>query len=104
MKTRGTKQFLLYGISSGALRAALFAQRHPERVKRLAPYAFVWAGGGGPPRQGGRRRHPPGPADDATIEAFAEAILALDDSVPTGTYVDMCAKLPVVEPERIPVP
>jgi alpha-beta hydrolase superfamily lysophospholipase len=24
-----------------------------------------------------------------------------DDSVPTGTYVDMCAKLPVVDPEKI---
>ena len=32
MKTRGVKQFLVYGISSGALRAALFAERHPERV------------------------------------------------------------------------
>jgi pimeloyl-ACP methyl ester carboxylesterase len=38
------------------------------------------------------------------IEAFADAILALDDSVPTGTYVDMCSKLPVVDPERIAAP
>ena len=38
------------------------------------------------------------------IEAFADAILALDDSVPTGTYVDMCSKLPVVSPEKITVP
>ena len=29
------------------------------------------------------------------INAFADAILKLDDSVPTGTYVDMCSKLPV---------
>ena len=35
---------------------------------------------------------------------FADAILALDTSVPTGTYVDMCANLPVVDPERITVP
>ena len=35
---------LVYGISSGALRAALFAERHPERVKRLALDAFVWTG------------------------------------------------------------
>src|SRR4029453_15177717 len=42
-----------------------------------------------------------GTADDATIEAFADAILALDDSVPTGTYVDMCSKLPLVDPARI---
>jgi pimeloyl-ACP methyl ester carboxylesterase len=38
------------------------------------------------------------------IEAFADAILALDDSVPTGTYVDMCANLPVVDPTKITVP
>ena len=38
------------------------------------------------------------------IEAFADAILALDDSVPTGTYVDMCSKLPVVDPAKISSP
>ena len=31
MQTRGIRNFLTYGISSGALRAALFAERHPER-------------------------------------------------------------------------
>jgi pimeloyl-ACP methyl ester carboxylesterase len=35
-KLRGKKPLLVYGISSGALRAALFAQRHPEMVARLA--------------------------------------------------------------------
>jgi pimeloyl-ACP methyl ester carboxylesterase len=49
-------------------------------------------------------RDHPGTADEATIEAFADAILALDDSVPNGTYVDMCSKLPLVDPARIPVP
>jgi predicted dienelactone hydrolase len=38
------------------------------------------------------------------IEAFADAVTALDDSVPTGTYVDMCSRLPVVDPEKITVP
>ena len=37
-------------------------------------------------------RDHPGTADDATVEAFADAILALDDSMPTGTYVDMCSQ------------
>jgi pimeloyl-ACP methyl ester carboxylesterase len=126
-KTRGVGSFLTYGISSGALRAALFAQRHPERVTRLALDAFVWTGEGSPtlaerrkrlPEFQSRNRRPidrafvrsiftrdhPGTADDEVIEAFADAILALDDSVPTGTYVDMCAKLPVCDPERIPQP
>jgi len=125
-KTRA-KKLLVYGISSGALRAALFAQRHPERVARLALDAFVWTGKGSPtlaerrkklPEFQAKNRRPidrafvrsiftrdhPGTADDATIEAFASAILELDDSVPTGTYVDMCAKLPVVDPAKITVP
>jgi pimeloyl-ACP methyl ester carboxylesterase len=126
-KTRGVGSFLTYGISSGALRAALFAQRHPERVERLALDAFVWTGQGSPtlaerrkrlPEFQSRNRRPidrafvrsiftrdhPGTADDEVIEAFADAILALDDSVPTGTYVDMCAKLPVCDPARITAP
>ena len=38
------------------------------------------------------------------IDAFADGILALDDSMPNGTYIDMCSKLPIVDPARIAVP
>ncbi len=123
-KTRNNAPLLVYGISSGALRAALFAERHPERVARLALDAMVWTGEGSPTladrrkkladyQRNNRRpidrafvrsiftRDHPGTADDTTVEAFADAILALDDSVPTGTYVDMCAKLPLVDPRKI---
>lgn len=121
------KDVLLYGISSGALKAALYAQRHPERVARLALDAFVWTGAGSPTLAERRKKLPeflqknrrpidrafvrsifardhPGTADAATVEAFADAILALDDSVPTGTYVDMCSKLPLVDPAKLPMP
>jgi pimeloyl-ACP methyl ester carboxylesterase len=127
LKTTGARKLLTYGISSGALRAALFAQRHPERVARLALDAFVWTGEGSPtlaerrkklPEFQAKNRRPidrafvqsifsrdhPGCADEATINAFADAIVALDDSVPTGTYVDMCSKLPLVDPAKITVP
>jgi pimeloyl-ACP methyl ester carboxylesterase len=127
LKTRNTGPLLVYGISSGALRAAAFAERHPERVKRLALDAFVWTGEGSPTLEERRKRLPefraknrrpidrafvrsiferdhPGTGDDKVIEAFADAILALDDSVPIGTYVDMCLNLPVVNPEKITVP
>jgi len=127
LKTSGARKLLVYGISSGALRAALFAQEHPERVARLALDAFVWTGEGSPtlaerkkklPEFSAKNRRPidrafvhsiferdhPGTADEATIDAFAEAIVALDDSVPTGTYVDMCSKLPLVDPAKISVP
>ena len=121
------RKLLIYGISSGALKAGLFAQRHPGRVARLALDAFVWTGEGSPTLEQRRKRLPefsaknrrpidrafvrsiferdhPGTADAATIEAFADAILALDDSVPTGTYVDMCSKLPLVDPQKLEVP
>jgi pimeloyl-ACP methyl ester carboxylesterase len=126
-KTSGAKKLLIYGISSGALKAGLFAQRHPERVARLALDAFVWTGEGSPTLEQRKKRLPefktknrrpidrafvhsiferdhPGTADKATIEAFADAILKLDDSVPTGTYVDMCSKLPLVDPAKLNVP
>jgi pimeloyl-ACP methyl ester carboxylesterase len=124
---RGAGALLVYGISSGALRAALFAERHPERVKRVALDAFVWTGKGSPtlaerakrlPEYRAKNRRPidrafvnsiftrdhPGTADQEVIDAFADAILALDDSVPTGTYVDMCAHLPLVDPAKIVAP
>ncbi|HWD36797.1 MAG TPA: alpha/beta fold hydrolase, partial [Casimicrobiaceae bacterium] len=127
MEQTGAKQLMMYGISSGALKAALFAQRHPERVARLALDAFVWTGEGAPtleqrrkklPEFTARNRRPidrafvrsifardhPGCAEARVVEAFADAILALDDSVPNGTYVDMCSKLPLVDPARIVVP
>src|SRR4029450_9915813 len=45
---RGQRPLLVYGISSGALRAALFTQRHPDMVARLALDAMVWTGEGSP--------------------------------------------------------
>ena len=127
LRTTGANKLLVYGISSGALKAALFTERHPERVSRLALDAFVWTGEGSPTLAERKKRLPEfqaknrrpidrafvhsifnrdhaGTADGATIEAFASAILALDDSVPTGTYVDMCSKLPLVDPAKINVP
>ena len=127
LKNTGAKSLLMYGISSGALKAALFAERHPERVAKIALDAFVWTGEGSPtleqrkkklPEFIARNRRPidrvfvhsifqrdhPGTADEATVNAFADAILTLDDSMPTGTYVDMCSRLPLLDPKKLTVP
>ncbi len=124
---RGAAAFLTYGISSGALRAALFAQRHPQRVARLALDAFVWTGAGAPTLEQRRKKLPeflahkrrpidrafvysiferdhPDTAEKRVVDAFADAILALDDSMPNGTYIDMCSKLPIVDPAKITMP
>lgn len=123
----GGRPLLVYGISAGALRAARFAARHPERVARLALDAFVWTGQDSPTlarrrerldefRASDRRpldaafirsvfeRNHPGVADPATLAAFTAAVLAESDSVPNGTYVDMCANLPLVDPAQLPMP
>jgi pimeloyl-ACP methyl ester carboxylesterase len=124
---RGKRPLNVYGISSGALRAALFAQNHPEMVGRLALDAMVWTGKGSPtlaerskklPEFRAKNRRPidrafvhsifnrdhPGSAQERVVDAFADAILALDDSIPNGTYVDMCSNLPVCDPTKIACP
>ena len=100
-KLRGNRPFLVYGISSGALRAAMFAERHPELVARLALDAMVWTGEGSPTLADRRKKLPefqaknrrpidkafihsifdrdhPGCAEENVIDAFADAVVALD--------------------------
>jgi len=123
----GESRYSFYGGSSGALRAALFAQRHPERVARLMLSALVYTGEGSPTlakrrekleeyRAATRRkvdraffhsmftRDRPGTSEPIVADALADAELASSDSMPTGTYLDMCANLPVVDPEKIRCP
>jgi len=118
---------LVYGISSGALRAAKFAEMHPERVARIALDAFVWTGEGAVTLVERRKKLPefqasprrpidrafvhsifsrdhPDTADMDTVNAFADAITSLDDSMPNGTYIDMCANLPLIDPAKLTVP
>jgi pimeloyl-ACP methyl ester carboxylesterase len=122
-----TGPLYVYGISSGALRAALFAERHPDRVKRLALDALVWTGEGSPTLEQRRRKLPQWKAstrrpidrdfldsikhrdgvytaNPALAEPYAQAVLALDDTIPNGTYIDMCENLPVNDPAKITVP
>jgi len=124
----GSSRLSLYGSSSGGLRAGLYAQRHPARVNRLVMDAFVWTGEGSPTLDERRKRLPQykasnrrpidralvrsiftrdgqgEAADPVVVEAFADAVLALDDSMPTGTYVDMTEKLPLLDPALMKVP
>ena len=125
---RGERPVFTVGVSSGALRSALLGQRRPEWVARQVLHAFVWTGEGSPTLEERRKRLPeyvaggnrrpmdaafvhsiferdhPGAADRSVIDVFAREVLALDDSVPIGTYVDMCLNLPLVDPEQITVP
>jgi alpha-beta hydrolase superfamily lysophospholipase len=123
----GRDRMHFFGESSGALRAAAFAMARPERVDRLVLQAFVWTGKGSPTlkkraenldefRAQHRRkrdramirsiftRDKPGTSDPRVAEALADAELQFGDTVPTGTYLDMCAHLPVVDPAKLKAP
>jgi pimeloyl-ACP methyl ester carboxylesterase len=49
-------------------------------------------------------RDKPGLSEPFVPDALAEAELQHGDAVPTGTYLDMCAHLPVVDPGDIRCP
>lgn len=123
----GRTSHFFYGQSSGALRAACFAAARPENVKRVVLDAFVWTGEGAPTlierakkldqwqasnmRPVDRdfyrsifNRDLPGTSEDAVPDALADAELQLCSEVPTGTYLDMCAHLPVVDPLDVVCP
>jgi alpha-beta hydrolase superfamily lysophospholipase len=123
----GLGRFHFFGASSGALRAGAFAMVRPERVDRLICGALTYTGKGSPTlakraenlayfRTHNRRprdremirsiftRDRPGTSDPRVAEAMADAELVYGDTIPTGTYLDMTANLPVVDPTRIDTP
>lgn len=123
----GQTKFHFYGQSSGGLRAATFAQARPDNVERLVLDAFVWTGEGSPTlakrREGLKdylasnmralkrenlvgifERDMPGTSEMAVAETVADAQLSYGDAVPSGTFVDMCSVLPVVDPAKLPGP
>ncbi len=123
----GQERFHFFGESSGALRAGAFAMVRPERVNRMVLGAFTYTGQGSPTladrgkqvefyRTHNRRprdrdmirsiftRDKPGTSDPAVGEALADVELPFGDSVPTGTYLDMTAHLPVVDPLKVHAP
>ena len=126
-KATGSAKAAFFGQSSGALRAARFAAQHPAHVEKLALDAFVWTGKGAPTliergkrvgewRSSNRRkvdaefyrsiftRDHSGAAEPMLGEIIASEELRYGDSVPTGTYLDMVTKLPLVEPEKVECP
>ncbi len=126
-KAGGNAKLAFFGQSSGALRAARFANHHPQHVEKLALDAFVWTGKGAPTlaerakrvgewRSSSRRkvdadfyrsvftRDHSGASEPFLGEIVAGEELRYGDSVPTGTYLDMVTKLPLVDPEKVACP
>jgi alpha-beta hydrolase superfamily lysophospholipase len=123
----GQAKFHFMGESSGAIRAAAFAVAEPAWVDRLVLEAFTYTGKGSPTlarrgqqtefyRTHNRRtrdkemilsiftRDKPGTSDPRVPEAMAKAEMPNGDTVPTGTYLDMTANLPLVDPAKVQAP
>jgi alpha-beta hydrolase superfamily lysophospholipase len=124
MRESGRQRFHFCGESSGALRAGAFAMARPERVDRLVLLAFTYKGEGSPTlakraeqlayyRTHNMRlrdramirsiftRDKTGTSEPEVAEALADAELKFGDQAPTGTYLDMTANLPIVDPARV---
>ncbi len=120
----GRTKYHFLGESSGALRAGAYAMVAPERADRLVFAAFTYKGAGSPTltkraeqldyfrshnlRKRDRdmirsiaTRDKPGTSDQAAVEALADVEMQFGDQVPTGTYLDMTANLPVVKPDKV---
>jgi alpha-beta hydrolase superfamily lysophospholipase len=123
----GQMQYNFLGESSGAIRTGAFAAANPTRVGRLVLAAFTYTGKGSPTlakraqdvanfRTHNRRerdraeiesiftRDKPGTTDPAVPQAIARAELVYGNTVPTGTYLDMVADLPLVDPHEVQSP
>jgi len=124
----GVPAYAFFGSSSGALRAAAFANEHPARVERLALAALVWTGEGSPTLKRRAERIDEWRASNRrvvdeetyrgifsrdveglTIPELPAAAAAAEmanggGSVPNGTYIDMCVNLPVCDPTKIACP
>jgi pimeloyl-ACP methyl ester carboxylesterase len=117
----------MIGESSGALRVAGFAAQYPDRVGRLVFSAYTYTGKDSPTlterakglefyKTHNRRPRPKemiesiftrdkaGTSDPRTAAALVAAELPFGDSVPTGTYLDMTSKLPLIEAKAIKAP
>ncbi len=127
VRETGRERLHFCGESSGALRAAGFAMARPDRVDRLILSAFTYKGENSPTlakraeqlaffrshnmRPRGRdmirsifTRDKPGTSEPEVAEALAEAELKFGEEAPTGTYLDMTANLPVVDPTKVKAP
>jgi len=124
----GMEKIHFYGTSSGAIRAAAYAQAEPARVDRLVLSAFTYKGKGAAEigrrqqriaefRANPRRKRDaamirsiftrdghPNFYDPAVPEAIIAAEMKFGDSIPSGTYLDMAANLPLVDPAKVACP
>jgi pimeloyl-ACP methyl ester carboxylesterase len=126
-KVTGRSSVLMFGASSGAIRAGAFAVAEPHRVQRVVLNAYTHTGENAPEidrrrAQAERYRADPrrpislasiqrifdrdeaGSAEPEVPKALAAFELKFGDSVPSGTYLDMAVNMPMVDPLKLECP
>jgi alpha-beta hydrolase superfamily lysophospholipase len=126
-KITGQKSVMMYGQSSGAIRAGAFAIAEPARVERLILDAFTYTGTNAPEIERRRKvadgyranprrkvslqtylsifnRDKPGTYEPIVAQALADEELKHGDTVPSGTYLDMAVNMPMVDPRKVQCP
>jgi alpha-beta hydrolase superfamily lysophospholipase len=124
-KETGQQKAHFYGTSSGGIRAAAFAQAQPDYVGRLMLCAFTYKGNGAAEIERRREKidalrasprrtrdtemirsiftrdgHPEF-YDPAMVDALIADEMKFGNTIPSGTYIDMAANLPIVDPKKI---
>ena len=126
-KITGQPSMMMFGESSGAIRAGAFANAEPARVKKLILHAFTYTGKDAPEIERRRKRTDElranprrpfgraqiesvfnrdvaGAGDPAVMKAVLDFELQFGDSVPSGTYLDMAVNMPMVDPAKLACP
>jgi len=128
LKETGVSKLHFYGPSSGSIRAGAYAMVEPERVDRLVLAAFTYKGKDSVEMDRRRKRIAEFRAnprrkrdanmirsvytrdghaeayDPALIEAIVAAEMKHGNTIPSGTYLDMAANLPLVDPKKVKSP
>jgi alpha-beta hydrolase superfamily lysophospholipase len=123
-KVTGQSSVMMFGPSSGAIRAGAFAAAEPKRVSRLIMHAYTHTGIGAPEIERRKKqievykanprrpfgkpqiesifnRDVAGRADPVLVKALADFELQFGDSVPSGSYLDMAINMPMVDPAKL---
>ena len=114
-KLRHVKRVDLLGWSWGATTAGLYAQQHPDKVRRLVQYApnvHVDPSRTVPTEEFRkvdmerccRDDFVAESTDPGVFEAYASAAMRWEDRAPNGIVADMASKMPLLDPARITVP
>jgi pimeloyl-ACP methyl ester carboxylesterase len=127
LQTTGKSAVMMMGESSGAIRAGVYAMEQPSAVERLILGSFTYTGKDAPEIDRRRKdaekyrsnplrpislatfqrifnRDMPGTSEPIVAQAMADYELKLGNAVPSGTYLDMATKLPMVDPKQLKCP